>query len=255
MTISLKSPDALEPHLSATTVRLHRDLHEAGYVERVNRLVSCAKLANCSLEQILTVARELDDHASKLANTSRLVAAHYTDRPDPAVAAQRVAFATSGHQGSALQRNFNEAHALSLSQAICDYRTREGIYGPVFLGIDTNALSMLAFATALEVLAANDIEVLVTSNDEHLPAHTVASAILTYNRGRADGLADGIVIASPHERREDGGFEYISPHSRSPDVHAAHWIDNAANEYLRWGPSSIRRRTYDEAARGSAALC
>jgi phosphoglucomutase len=187
-------------------------------------------------------------HPPRLANMSRLVAAYYTDKPDPAVAAQRVAFATSGHHGSALHCSFNEAHALSLSQAICDYRTREGIYGPVFVGSDTNALSMLAFATALEVLAANGMEVLVTSNDEYLLVCTVSSAVLTHNRGQADRLADGIVISAPHERPENGGFEYIPPHGGSPDIYATRWIDTAANEYLRWGPSSIRRRTHEEAA-------
>jgi phosphoglucomutase len=181
---------------------------------------------------------------------SRLVAAYYTDKPDPAVAAQRVAFARSGHNGSALHRSFNEAHALSLSQAICDYRTREGIYGPIFVDIDRNALSVLAFATALEVLETNGAEVRVTSNDEQLPMRTVSYAILTYNRGRSDGLADGIVVAAPHERPENGGFTYIPRHGGSPDIHATRWIDTAANEYLRWGPSSVRRREYGEAARG-----
>ncbi len=187
---------------------------------------------------------------------SRLVAAYYTDRPDPAVPAQRVAFATAGHNGSALHCSFNEAHVLSLSQAICDHRTREGIYGPVFVGIDRNALSVLAFATALEVLAANGVEVRVTPNDEHLPVRTVSYAILAYNQARAAGLADGIVIAPPHERPENGGFLYIPPHGGTPDLHAMRWIDTAANEYLRWGPSSVRRQTYEEGAPDlDCALC
>ena len=189
--------------------------------------------------------------AAKGAHTPRVVTAYYTDTPDPSVAAQRVAFGTSGHRGSALHRSFNEAHVLSLSQAMCDYRTRQGIYGPVFLGVDTNALSTLAFATALEVLAANGVEVLVTSNDEYMPVRAVSSAILTYNRGRANGLADGIVIAPSHERPEDGGFKYILPHGGSPDIHATRWIHTAANEYLRWGPSSVRRLTYEEALAAS----
>jgi phosphoglucomutase len=180
-------------------------------------------------------------------NVPRLVTAYYADRPDPSVATQRVAFSTSGHHGSALNRSFNEAHALSISQAICDYRKRQGIHGPVFLGIDANAVSMLAFATSLEVLAANDVEVLVASNDESIPARAVSDAILTYNRGRADALADGIVLAPSLGRPEDGGFEYTLPHGGSPDVHATRWINTAANEYLRWGSSSVRRLPYEQA--------
>jgi phosphoglucomutase len=175
----------------------------------------------------------------------RLVTAYYACTPDPSVEAQRVAFGTSGHHGAALNRSFNEAHALSISQAICDYRNRQGISGPVFLGIDTNALSMLAFATSLEVLAANDVEVLGTSNDECPPARAVSCAILTYNRGRANALADGIVIAPSHDRPEDGGLIYTLPHGSSPDIYAARWLDTAANEYLRWGPNSVRRLPYE----------
>ncbi len=181
----------------------------------------------------------------------RLVTAYYTNTPDPSVAAQRVAFGTSGHHGSALNSSFNEAHVLSISQAICDYRNRQGIYGPVFLGIDTHALSMLAFATLLAVLAANGVEVLVASNDACMPARAVSCAILKYNRGRANALADGIVIAPSHDPPEDGGFEYILPHGGSPDIQATRWIDTAANEYLRWGSSSVRKLPYEQALAAS----
>ena len=171
--------------------------------------------------------------------------------PEPSVTAQRVAFGASGHHGSALNGSFNEAHALSISQAICDYRNRQGIYGPVFLGIDTSPLSTLAFATSLEVLAANGVEVLVASNDMWIPARAVSCAILTYNLGRAIALADGIVIAPSHDPPEDGGFKYTLPNGSSPDIHATRWIDTAANEYLRWGSRSVRRLSYEQALAAS----
>jgi phosphoglucomutase len=188
-----------------------------------------------------------------------LVSAYYAHTPEPSVTAQRVAFGASGHHGSALNGSFNEAHALSISQAICDYRNREGIYGPVFLGIDTSPLSTLAFATSLEVLAANGVEVLVASNDTWMPARAVSCAILTYNRGRAIALADGIVIAPSDDPPEDGCFQYTLPHGRSPDIHARRWIDTAANEYLRWGSGSVRTLPYEQAlaastTRGAALL-
>jgi phosphoglucomutase len=181
----------------------------------------------------------------------RLVTAYYAHTPEPSVTAQRVAFGASGHHGSALNGSFNESHALSISQAICDYRNRQGIYGPVFLGIDTRPLSTLAFATSLEVLSANGVEVLVASNDMWIPARAVSCAILTYNRGRAIALADGIVIAPSHDPPEDGGFQYTLPHGRSPDIHARRWIDTAANEYLRWGSGSVRRLPYEQALAAS----
>jgi phosphoglucomutase len=176
----------------------------------------------------------------------RLVTA-YSDRPDAQIAAQRVAFGTSGHHGSALSRSFNEAHALSLSQAICDYRKRQGIYGPVFLGVGTNALSTLAFATALEVLAANGVEVLIAADDGIMPARAVSGAIRRFNRSRANAVADGLVIAPLHDSPEGGCFRYTPPQGGTPDVHATRWIDTAANEYLRWGRSSVRRLPYEQA--------
>ncbi len=175
-------------------------------------------------------------------------------RPAMAISLKPLPFGTSGPHGSALHCSFNEAHALSLSQAMCDYRARQGIYGPVFLVVETNALSTPAFATALEVLAANGVEVRITSNSEHMPLRAVSSAIRTYNRGRANGLADGIVIALLHERPEAGAFIYILPHGGFPDRHAARWIDTAANEYLRWGPSSVRRLKYEEESGAARSL-
>ena len=182
----------------------------------------------------------------------RLVAAYYTHAPDPSVTAQRVSFGLSGHQGSPLNGSFNEAHALSISQAICDYRNRQGIYGPVFLGVDANPPSTLAFATSLEVLAANGVDVLVASSDTCTPARAVSCAILNYNRGRAIARADGIVIAPSHDPPEDGGFEYTLPHGRPPDLHARRWIQTAANEYLRWGSGSVRRLPYEQALAAAA---
>jgi phosphoglucomutase len=177
----------------------------------------------------------------------RLVTAYYAHTPEPSVTGQRVAFGTSGHHGSALSGSFNEAHALSIIQAICDYRNRQGIYGPVFLGIDANPLSTLVFATSLEVLTANGVEVLVASNGTCTPGRAVSRSIRTYNRGRAVALADGIVIAASHDPSEDGGLQYTLPHGSSPDLHARRWIDTAANEYLRWGSGSVRRLPYEQA--------
>jgi phosphoglucomutase len=178
-------------------------------------------------------------HARPL-NVRRLVTAYYTETPDPAVAEQQVSFGTAGHQGSPLNSTFNEAHVLSISQAICDYRKRQAVDGPVFLGIDTHALSMPTFATAIEVLAANSVEVVLAANDESTLTLAVSHAIRTYNRGRLAGLADGIVITPPHNRPEDGAFKYRVPHGGPADVDATRWVDTAANEYLRWGPASVR---------------
>ena len=133
-----------------------------------------------------------------LVDVPKLVTAYYTNVPDPSVPEQRVAFGTSGHRGSSFDSTFNEWHVLAISQAICDYRKRQGIDGPLFLGIDTHALSVPARASALEVLAANDVEVMLAENDEYTPTPAISHAILTYNRGRNAGLADGIVITPSH---------------------------------------------------------
>ena len=141
----------------------------------------------------------------------RLITAYYTEVPDPSVPAQRVAFGTSGHRGSALQKAFNEWHILAITQAICLYRKLQHTDGPLFLGMDTHALSMPAFASSLEVLAANGVEVMIAEGDEYTPTPVISHAILTYNRGRKTGLADGIVITPSHNPPDDGGFKYNPP--------------------------------------------
>ncbi len=147
-----------------------------------------------------------------LVNTPKLVTAYYTETPDPSLLEQRVDFGTSGHRGSAFQKSFNEWHILAISQAICLYRKHRGIDGPLFLGIDTHALSVPALASALEVLAANEVKVMLAEGDEYAPTPAISQAILTYNRGRKAGLADGIVITPSHNPPHDGGF-YRSPFS------------------------------------------
>src|SRR5580658_10952840 len=145
---------------------------------------------------------------SILVNVPKLVTAYYELQPDPTVPAQRVAFGTSGHRGSAFDGSFNEWHILAITQAICQYRKQQNIDGPLFLGMDTHALSEPAYASALEVLAANDVEVQLAENSDYTPTPVVSYAILTYNRGRKTGLADGIVITPSHNPPEDGGFKY-----------------------------------------------
>ncbi|MFL6647246.1 MAG: alpha-D-glucose phosphate-specific phosphoglucomutase, partial [Sulfurifustaceae bacterium] len=141
---------------------------------------------------------------SMLVDVPKLVTAYYTDLPDPSVAGQRVAFGTSGHRGSAFATSFNERHVLAITQAICEYRRRCGMDGPLFLGMDTHALSVPACASALEVLAANCVDVMLAEHDEYTPTPAISHAILTYNRGRDSRLADGIVITPSHNPPEDG---------------------------------------------------
>src|ERR1700737_2914358 len=147
-----------------------------------------------------------------LVNIPRLVTAYFEQRPDPGLAEQRVSFGTSGHRGSSLHRAFNEWHILAVTQAICAYRKEKGIDGPLFLGIDTHGLSESAFASAMEVLAANEVHVRIAPKGEYTPTPTVSRAILNFNRGRKMGLADGIVVTPSHNPPEDGGFKYDPPH-------------------------------------------
>src|ERR1700737_4199415 len=167
--------------------------------------------------------------ASMVVNISRLVTAYYAEHPDLSVAAERVAFGTSGHRGSAFERTFNEAHILAITQAICSYRRAHGIEGPLFMGMDTHALSEPAFASALEVLAANDVEVMIDRDRGYTPTPVISHAILTYNRGRKSGLADGIVITPSHNPPNDGGFKYNPPHGGPADSKATKWIEEQAN--------------------------
>jgi phosphoglucomutase len=189
--------------------------------------------------------------ASMLVNVPRLVTAYYTEAPDPSVPEQRVAFGTSGHRGSAFERAFNEWHILAISQAICRYRKQRGIDGPLFLGIDTHALSVPAGASALEVLAANGVEVMIAENDEYTPTPAVSHAILTYNRGRDKGLADGIVITPSHNPPHDGGFKYNPPNGGPADIGVTDWIEAKANELLESGLQGVKKIPFEEALRAA----
>ncbi|GAB3968952.1 phosphoglucomutase (alpha-D-glucose-1,6-bisphosphate-dependent) [Actinoallomurus acanthiterrae] len=182
-----------------------------------------------------------------LVDVARLVTAYYTLRPDPSRVEQRVAFGTSGHRGSALNTAFNEAHILATSQAICEYRTRQGVDGPLFLGIDTHALSEPARVSALEVFAANDVRVLIDSRDGYTPTPAVSHAILTYNRGRTTGLADGVVVTPSHNPPADGGFKYNPPSGGPADTDATSWIQDRANALIAADLKEVRRIPYTRA--------
>ena len=190
--------------------------------------------------------------ASLLVNVPRLVTAYFALQPDPAVASQRVAFGTSGHRGSAFLTAFNEMHIAAITQAVCLYRRHAGIDGPLFLGMDTHALSEPAFATTVEVLAANGVETMVDAHGGYTPTPVISHAILTYNRGRTLGLADGIVISPSHNPPDDGGFKYNPPNGGPADVEVTGWIENAANEFLRKALEGVTRISY---ARARKAAC
>jgi phosphoglucomutase len=179
--------------------------------------------------------------ASSLIDVAKLVTAYYEMKPDPAVAAQRVVFGTSGHRGSAFDGSFNEGHVLAITQAICDYRRAHDISGPLFLGIDTHALSEPACASGLEVLAANGVNVMLATNDEYTPTPAISHAILTYNRGRSSSLADGIVITPSHNPPRDGGYKYNPPNGGPAAQEITDWIEAAANRYLEAELRGIRR--------------
>jgi phosphoglucomutase len=184
---------------------------------------------------------------SILANIPRVMTEYYALEPDPAIAGQRVAFGTSGHRGTSSGRSFNEEHILAITQAICLYRQRNGIDGPLFLGIDTHALSESAFASALEVLAANDVEVMIDDRDGYTPTPAVSHAILSYNLGKTQGLADGIVVTPSHNPPEDGGFKYDPPTGGPADASITGWIQDKANEFLTNGLKGILRISFADA--------
>ena len=184
---------------------------------------------------------------SMLVNVPRLVTAYFTGEPDPTVPAQRVAFGTSGHRGSAFDNTFNEAHILAISQAICHHRSRSRITGPLFVGIDTHALSAPAFASALEVFAANDVNVMIDERDGYTPTPVISHAILTYNKDRKSGFADGIVITPSHNPPEDGGFKYNPPNGGPADTNVTTWIERTANALLEENLKGLRRISYDRA--------
>jgi phosphoglucomutase len=186
-----------------------------------------------------------------LVDVPRLITAYYTEVPDPSVPEQRVAFGTSGHRGSAFVRSFNERHILAITQAICHYRRQQQISGPLYLGVDTHALSAPAFVSALEVLAANEVEVMISDKDEFTPTPAISHAILTYNRGRKTGLADGIVITPSHNPPEDGGFKYNPPSGGPAETGITNWIQDQANELLEADLRVVKRVPYGKARRAS----
>jgi phosphoglucomutase len=187
-----------------------------------------------------------------LVDVPKLITAYYVERPEPGVAAQRVAFGTSGHRGCAFERSFNEWHILAITQAICAYRKGKNISGPLFLGMDTHALSMPAYASALEVLAANGVDVMVAPGDEYTPTPVISHAILSYNRGRSSGLADGIVVTPSHNPPDSGGFKYNPPSGGPADTDVTGWIEGQANAALEAGLQGVQRVTYAQARRAAS---
>ena len=186
-----------------------------------------------------------------LVDVPRLVTAYYNGQPDPKIAAQRVAFGTSGHRGSSFNLAFNEWHILAIAQAICPYRKRQNISGPLYLGIDTHALSVPACASALEVLAANGVEVMLAEGDGYTPTPIISHAILSYNRGRKTGLSDGIVITPSHSPPPDGGFKYNPPNGGPADNVVTDWIGAKANALLEARLEGVKRLLYEKALRAS----
>jgi phosphoglucomutase len=178
---------------------------------------------------------------SMLVNVPRLITAYFADKPDPAVVSQRVAFGTSGHRGSAFDRAFNEDHIAAITQAICLYRQSHGADGPLFIGMDTHALSEPALATAIEVLTANGVDAMVDHRDGYTPTPVISHAILTYNRGRKTGLSDGIVITPSHNPPREGGFKYNPPNGGPADTDATGWIENTANDFLGAKMKGVKR--------------
>ncbi len=186
-----------------------------------------------------------------LTDIPRLLTAYFELEPDATVPSQQVSFGTSGHRGTAFERAFNEWHVLAISQAICEYRKLQGIDGPLFLGIDTHAVSPAALASALEVLAANAVEVMISERDEYTPTPAVSHAILVYNRGRTRGLADGIVVTPSHNPPQDGGFKYNPPNGGPADTDVTGWIQKRANELLQSQLQGVQRVSYEKALRAA----
>lgn len=186
-----------------------------------------------------------------LADVPRLITAYYTGIPDPSIPAQRVSFGTSGHRGSAFKNTFNENHILAITQAICLYRKGQKSDGPLYLGFDTHALSAPAFATTMEALAANGVEVMIAEHDEYTPTPVISHAILKYNYGRNTGLADGIVITPSHNPPDDGGFKYNPPDGGPAGTSVTNWIEAKANELLENNLQQVKRISFDKAIHAS----
>src|ERR1700728_4739820 len=226
----------------------------AGRLRLIAALSGHVKIAVLARQKTLGVqVVERDERAGQpatqadLVDVPRLITAFFAEHPDPGEPAQQVTFGTSGHRGSALRLSFNEAHIAATTQAICDYRARNGITGPLYIGRDTHALSEPAFVTALEVLAANHVTVLADSRDGYTPTPAISLAILEYNDGRTDGLADGIVVTPSHNPPEDGGFKYNPPDGGPAGTQITSVIQDRANELLRDGLKQVRRIRYDQA--------
>jgi phosphoglucomutase len=179
--------------------------------------------------------------ASVLVDVPRLITAYYAEKPDAGIAAQRVAFGTSGHRGTSFDIGFNENHVLAITQAICEYRKGKDVGGPLFIGFDTHALSAPAYASALEVLAANGVEVMISEGGEYTPTPAVSHAILSFNKSRSTGLADGIVITPSHNPPDSGGFKYNPTNGGPADTDVTRWIENRANELLLSGLKGVKR--------------
>ncbi|MBN8727526.1 MAG: alpha-D-glucose phosphate-specific phosphoglucomutase [Xanthomonadales bacterium] len=186
---------------------------------------------------------------SDLVDVGKLVDAYYATKPDPSIPAQRVAFGTSGHRGSSFEASFNEDHILAISQAVADYRSKERIDGPLYIGIDTHALSLPAFESALEVLAANGVELRIAKGGEFTPTPAISHAILNHNRGRDSGLADGIVVTPSHNPPDNGGFKYNPPNGGPAETTITGWIQQRANQILEGGLKDVRRIAFEEARR------
>ncbi len=182
-----------------------------------------------------------------LINVPKLISAYYTEIPDPYIPEQKVAFGTSGHRGSAFKKAFNEWHILAITQAICLYRKHKKTDGPLFIGMDTHALSVPAFAKAMEVLAANEVELMIAEGDEYTPTPVISHAILAYNSGRNSGLADGIIITPSHNPPHDGGFKYNPPTGGPASTEVTRWIGEKANEFLFRGLLGVKRVSREKA--------
>jgi phosphoglucomutase len=188
----------------------------------------------------------------QLVDLAKLERAYYSETPDPADLQQRVSFGTSGHRGSSVRRTFNEAHILAITQAICEYRTKAGTTGPLFIGKDTHALSAPAQRSALEVLAANGIQVRLDQQDGYTPTPVISHAIITTNRGRTTGLADGVIVTPSHNPPEDGGFKYNPPHGGPADTDVTKAIENRANELLATKLQGVKRVPYEQALKAAS---
>jgi len=201
------------------------------------------------MEEIMTISAFAGKPATPemLVDLPKLITAYYSEIPDPEIPSQRVLFGTSGHRGSSFDKGFNEAHILAISQAICEYRKINKIDGPLFLGMDTHALSVPALTSALEVLAANEVEVMLAEKDEYTPTPAISLAILLYNRGRKNRFADGIVITPSHNPPHDGGFKYNPPNGGPAEGSITNWIETQANKYLEQDLKGVKRIPYEKA--------